>query len=93
MDLVMRQLTYAITRHQTASPAMEGPQEAVVVAASAASVQVVIPVFSPDYQFGPAPYQPVPGGVLPPAGTRCLVMFVGTDLSRPYVVMFVGWNG
>lgn len=28
---------------------------------------------------------------LPPDGTGCLLLFTGTDLSRPWVVAFDGW--
>lgn len=86
-------LGYTLTRQQLATRPMVGPQEAVVVSATPADVQVTIPAYSSDWKFGPAPYQPPVSGASPPAGTRCLVAFVGNDLSKPYVVMFVGWHG
>lgn len=92
-DPLLAGLAYQLTRHPLPSPPMVGPQEAIVVSSTATGVQVTVPVFSPDYKFGPAPYQPPVSGALPPQGTRCLVAFVGTDLTRPYVLMFIGWHG
>lgn len=83
---------YALTRQRATVPAMDGPQEGIVVTADTSGVQFTVPAYSPDFKFGPAPYQEPQPGAVPPPGTRCLVTFVGGGLDKPYVTNFFGWT-
>lgn len=71
---------------------MSGPQEAVVVSADATGVRFYIPSYHPEWAFGPAHMsRPSTAVGYPPAGTRCLVQFVGPGLDRPWVCAFANW--
>lgn len=45
--------------------------------------------FTPGGTVTPNPHDHDPG--VPPAGTECLVVFVGTGVDRPRIVAFYGW--
>jgi hypothetical protein len=82
---VSKDLGYAINKQQDATDAMPGAQAAIVISADSSGVRVKIPDFHPDWAFGPAKYS-WPGTGYPPPGTPCLVEFVGTDLTQPWIV-------
>ena len=78
-----------------------GTYEAEVVAVDG-GVHVVIRDYDGGrHRFGPCRYQPplvAAGGdphghqfAVPPAGTRCLVVFADGDVARPWIVTFGGW--
>lgn len=78
-------LGFVVNQDPTPTQAMPGPLEALVVSADATGVRVTIPAFHPEMAFGPAKYSwPVQG--FPPVGTQCLVGFVGTDLTLPWIM-------
>lgn len=77
-----------------------GPQRARIVEADEYRCYFVIPTYSPDFRFGPAPYPRaalVPDAsaaivpAIPPVGTACLAVFVGTNQSDPWVICFQDW--
>ncbi len=77
-----------------------GPQRARIVEASEYRCYFVIGDYSPDYRFGPAPYPRAAlladlGGTnapaIPPVGTNCLAVFVGSNQTDPWVICFEDW--
>jgi len=68
------------------------PEEGVVVSADATGVQVQLPLFHPDWKYGPCSWsRPAATAGYPPAGTRCLVVFAGPNQNRPWITGFDGW--
>jgi hypothetical protein len=69
--------------------ALSGAQEGVVASADSTGLRVSLPRFHPGLAFGPCGWsRPSTTAGYPPVGTRCLVMFVGTN---PWVTAFAGW--
>jgi hypothetical protein len=91
-------LPVTAARPQSPSRQYSGPQEASVRSVTAAGVMFSLinsaGVLSAEL-LGPARWQRpvVPAGAPadPPAGTHCLVEFVGSGVDRPWVVAFSGW--
>lgn len=85
-------------------PDFDGTWDAVVVSADATSSTLTftmpawdgapsgVPGAMPNGEavFGPAPYPQQ--SEAPPAGTACLVTFVGGVISQPRVLCFYGWT-
>jgi len=90
---------------RVATPAFDGPQDAVVVAAGPTSLTFIVTGVSgfEHTVYGPAPYPRavmLPAGspdthihapAIPPSGTACVVVFVGNGIDRPRVLLLVGW--
>lgn len=76
-------------------PGFDGPQAAIVISATASTVTFLIPSFSANWAFGPAPYQAIkdahPG--VPPQGTPCIAVPVSGNPAEPswMVHCFQGW--
>ena len=104
LDFESTQLQRAALDQRTPSAMFDGPQVGTVISATATTAMVAVPTYNPTVAFGPAPYprpalhqitlagvahQHDPG--FPPAGTACLVLFVGLGADQPYIVAFYGW--
>ena len=107
LDFESTQLGRAALDQRIPSAVFDGPQVGKVVSATATTAMVTFASFNVGINFGPAPYprpalhqitlagttpaahQHDPG--LPPAGTACLVLFVGPGVDQPYIVAFYSW--
>jgi hypothetical protein len=71
---------------------LKGPQPATVVSSTSTTVTVTLDLNGWEHVPFTAPYQEVPGAspATPPAGSTCLIVFVGNGLDKPYCVMFTG---
>lgn len=99
----MARLPVTATRRPDRVRQYDGPQEAIVRSVTAKGVMFSVldrTGAASSEVLGPAGWQrPVlphaagDPGVLgtPPARTRCLIVFVGTGVDRPWVLAFSGW--
>jgi hypothetical protein len=94
----MSRLPVTAARLQPSVRQYSGPQEASVRSVTAVGVMFSLRSSAGALSaelLGPARWQRpvVPAGAPadPPAGTRCLVEFVGSGVDRPWVVAFSGW--
>lgn len=86
---------------------LDGLYDGVVKKVSGSMLHFIIPDFSGDQLFGPAPFSRPQGtsgassghthDLLtaddPPAGTKCVVGFVDGDPASPRVLAIYGWPG
>lgn len=63
-----------------------GPQEGVIVSASTTQATVLVPAWSSTNAIPNAAVLPSWVSEAPAAGTRCLVLFVGSGVDDPWVV-------
>lgn len=86
----MGSLDRILTRKSEKTVQFPRPREAIVDRVEGGKLFVVL-VNARETLFGPVSWQPVPGYGFPPAGTRCVVVFLGRGADRPWVVAFNGW--
>lgn len=85
-DATAALLQSVILRHRPTTVSFDGPQEGVIVSATTTQATVMVPAFSSVYALPNPAVLPAWVVSAPPAGTRCLVLFVGSGVDDPWVV-------
>jgi hypothetical protein len=85
-DTTSADLQRIVTKQYPVTVTFDGPQEGVILpSATTTQANVVVPAYSQTVAFFGCP---LPYGLADPPdpGTRCLVLFVGSGVSDPWIV-------